>query len=75
MKDTQATETIHFTVKGMTCGGCVRSVQKILRAVNGVTEADVRVGHLTVTIDLSRVDAKAIQQALKAGEFIAEVQN
>ena len=75
MRDTQTTETIHLTVKGMTCGGCVRSVQRILSTVNGVTESDVRVGHLTVTIDPSRVDAKAIQQALKAGEFIAEVHN
>jgi copper chaperone len=75
MRDTQTTETIHLTVTGMTCGGCVRSVQKVLSTVNGVTAADVRVGHLIVTIDPSRVDAKAIQQALKAGGFIAEVQD
>jgi hypothetical protein len=30
---------------------------------------------VSVTIDPSRVDGKAIQQALKAGEFVAEFQN
>ena len=75
MRDTQTSETIHFTVKGMTCGGCARSVQKILSTVNGIIDADVHVGHLTVTIDPSRVDARAIQQALKAGEYVAEFQN
>ena len=75
MRNTQAIETIHFTVKGMTCGGCVRSVQKILSTLNGVIDADVHVGHVSVTIDPSRVDGKAIQQALKAGEFVAEFQN
>ena len=74
MKDTQAAETIHFTVKGMTCGGCVNSVRRILDTVNGVIDADVHVGHLTVTIDPSRVDSLAIQRALKAGQFIADVQ-
>ena len=74
MKDTQATETIHFTVKGMTCGGCVNSVRSILNTVNGVIDAYVQVGHLTVTIDPSRVDSLAIQRALKAGQFIADVQ-
>ena len=74
MKDTQATETIHFTVKGMTCGGCVNSVRRILNTVNGVIDADVHVGHLTLTIDPSRVDSLAIQRALKTGQFIADVQ-
>jgi copper chaperone CopZ len=75
MRNTQPIETIHFTVKGMSCGGCVRSVQKILSTLNGVIDADVHVGHVSVTIDPSRVDGKAIQQALKAGEFVAEFQN
>jgi copper chaperone len=73
MNNTQARQTIQFSVKEMTCGGCVNSVQRILSRVNGVIDADVRVGHLTVTIDPSRVDAGAIQRALKAGQFVAAV--
>ena len=30
-----------FEVKGMTCGGCVNSVTKALKAVRGVQAADV----------------------------------
>ena len=73
MDNTQAKQTIHFSVQGMTCGGCVNSVQRILKTVNGIIDADVHVGHLTVTIDPSRVDAGAIQRALKAGQFVADV--
>jgi copper chaperone CopZ len=73
MKDIQATQTIHFTMKGMTCGGCVNSVRRILSTVNGIVDADVHVGHLAVTIDPSRVDSLAIQRALTAGQFVADV--
>ena len=73
MNNTQAKQTIQFSVKGMTCGGCVSSAQRILKTVDGVIDADVSVGHLTVTIDPSRVDAGAIQRALKAGQFVADV--
>jgi hypothetical protein len=45
-----------------------------LNTVNGVIDADVHVGHLTVTIDPSRVDSLAIQRALKAAQFLADVQ-
>jgi copper chaperone CopZ len=37
-------ETINLTVSGMTCGSCVKHVEKALRAVTGVQ---------TVAIDLS----------------------
>jgi copper chaperone CopZ len=34
-------ETLTYPVKGMTCGGCVRHVEKALRATPGVAEAQV----------------------------------
>jgi hypothetical protein len=42
MANTEAMKKIHFSVKGMTCGGCVRSVQRILDNVDGILNADVQ---------------------------------
>ena len=33
--------TTTLEVKGMTCGGCVRSVERVLKAITGVTEVEV----------------------------------
>lgn len=43
-------ETIHINIKGMTCGGCVSSVTKVLQAVNGVTKVDVSLEQNRATI-------------------------
>lgn len=43
------TETL--TVDGMTCSGCVNSVTKALRAVNGVAAVNVSLSEGTVRID------------------------
>ncbi len=34
-------QTITLGISGMTCGGCVRSVGKVLKALDGVAKADV----------------------------------
>lgn len=39
-----------YRVEGMTCGGCVRHVDKALRAVAGVTEVAVDLAQGTVTV-------------------------
>ena len=43
-------ETIHINIKGMTCGGCVSSVTKVLQAVNGVAKVDVSLEQNRATI-------------------------
>lgn len=43
-------ETIHINIKGMTCGGCVSSVTKVLQAVNGVTKVDISLEQNRATI-------------------------
>ncbi len=34
-------QTVTLGISGMTCGGCVRSVSKVLKALDGVAKADV----------------------------------
>ena len=53
-------------IEGMSCGGCVKSVQAALNAVPGVTSAKVSVGHAEVHGAMSR---EALKQALEAADF------
>jgi len=34
-------QTVTLGISGMTCGGCVRSVTNVLKALDGVAKADV----------------------------------
>ena len=34
-------ETLTLNIEGMTCGGCVKSVTRILESVEGVAKAEV----------------------------------
>jgi copper chaperone len=67
-----ATATI--TVKGMTCGGCVNSVTKALKGVNGVQEANVDLAgqKATVIFDETKTNVKALKQAIEDAGYDAE---
>ena len=49
-----------FSISGMSCGHCVKAVDKALAAVAGVTRADVTIGTATVEFDDTRTSADAI---------------
>lgn len=56
-------------IEGMSCGHCVKSVQKALDAVPGVTSAKVSVGHAEVHGEVSR---EALKQAIEAADFTVQ---
>ena len=61
---------ITLSVTGMTCGGCVNSVQKVLTALPGVQSAEVALtpGQARVTFDPARVErAQLVQAVVEAG--------
>ncbi|HYD61888.1 MAG TPA: heavy metal translocating P-type ATPase [Noviherbaspirillum sp.] len=61
-------------IEGMTCASCVRRVEKALRAIPGVTAADVNLGteRARVTADKT-VNIGTLQQAIeKAGYQVAQ---
>ena len=64
-------ETTTLNVQGMTCGGCVASVTRLLKAVPGVTEASVTLqpGAATVTYDAARTSVEALRTAVEGGGF------
>lgn len=56
-----------YTIKGMTCGGCVKSVKKALEQVDGVSAAEVSLTPPEATIEMNRVvDEGLLEKAVAA---------
>ena len=64
-------ETVKLDVKGMTCGGCVASVTRVLKATPGVSDAQVTLqpGAATVTFDPAKVEVGALKAAIEGAGF------
>ena len=62
---------IILPVTGMTCGGCVNSVQRVLTAVPGVETAEVTLqpGQARVVYDAARTGRTALVQAIVDAGF------
>ncbi|MGH8688463.1 MAG: heavy-metal-associated domain-containing protein [Burkholderiales bacterium] len=57
----------------MTCGGCARSVTRVLVGVAGVSSADVSLekGRARVTYDPARTDTQALKAAVERAGYKA----
>jgi len=66
-------ETTVLKVNGMTCGGCVRSVGNVLKAVPGVTSAEVSLekSEAKVTFDPAVANQAALRKAIKDAGYEA----
>ena len=62
---------IVLSVTGMTCGGCVNSVQRVLTALPGVETAEVTLqpGQARVVYDAARIDRAALEHAIVSAGF------
>src|SRR5262249_21176646 len=60
-------ESVKLPVSGMTCGGCARSVEKILTATPGVQSAQVDLEGATATVqfDPGRVQVPKLIAAIE----------
>jgi copper chaperone len=54
-----------MAISGMTCGGCVSAVKRVLGAVPGTHVDAVTVGSATVSYDASRTTPAALSQAIR----------
>jgi copper chaperone len=54
-------------IRGMTCGGCVASVQRVLKALDGVESADVSLAsnEAKVEYDAGRVQPADLEAAIE----------
>ena len=64
-------ETVTMNVQGMTCGGCVASVTRVLKAVPGVADVAVTLtaGSAKVTFDPAKTGAPALKSAVEDAGF------
>lgn len=64
--------TIEKTVviDGMSCGGCVNSLTRVLSAVPGVAPLKIEVGKARLKVDTNVVTPEAIAAAVERAGFI-----
>jgi copper chaperone CopZ len=70
------TDSVVFSVKGMTCGGCVANVKGTMGKVEGITQCEVNLENARADIkyDPAQTDPQKIEKALKSTGFsIAEI--
>ena len=67
--------TEHLTVTGMTCGGCISTVTKALKAVEGVNDVKVSLadGEATVQYDEGRSSPQQLKAAVEAAGYGVDV--
>jgi copper chaperone len=58
--------TLQLSITGMTCGGCVNSVQNVLATLPGVQSVTVTLdpGQASVVYDPARIEPAALAQAV-----------
>ena len=66
-------ETVTLNVDGMSCGGCIASVMRVLKATPGVGDAVVELAakRATVTFDPARTSAAALKAAIDGAGYAA----
>ncbi len=65
------TKTAEFDISGMTCAGCVRSIERAVQAVPGVSRADVNLATGTASVDYeaSQANLAAIREAVERAGY------
>ncbi|MGA8055264.1 MAG: heavy-metal-associated domain-containing protein [Burkholderiales bacterium] len=66
-------QTAVIKVNGMTCGGCVRSVTRVLQAVQGVESVNVSLerGEAALTYDPAKADIPQFRKVIEEAGFEA----
>ena len=67
-------QNVTLGISGMTCSGCVRSVSKVLNALNGVAKAEVSLDKRCAVVDYDpgKLDVGQLKHAIQeAGYEIA----
>lgn len=66
-------ETLLLDIGGMSCGGCVKSVTRILESVKGVASVEVSLENKSATVgyDPAQTAAEALIEAVEDGGYDA----
>src|SRR6266508_1265878 len=71
-----AASGVRFPVEGMTCASCVNRIERYLRKVDGVVEANVNLAteSASVRFDPARVDLDDLRSAVEAAGYAARIE-
>lgn len=58
-----------YTIAGMSCGGCVNSLTRVLKTVPGIEPLKIEVGKAALRIDTERVTDDTIKSAVERAGF------
>ena len=58
-----------FIISGMSCGGCVNSLTRVLNAVPGIEPLKIEVGKAQLRVDDARVSSQAVKDAVARAGF------
>ncbi|BCL66417.1 hypothetical protein Hhaem_01300 [Haemophilus haemolyticus] len=65
-------KTITLNIEGMHCGGCVKSVTRVLTELDGVQSADVQLeGKANITFDENKVIVAQLIEVIEDAGFDA----
>jgi copper chaperone len=64
-------QTVTLEITGMTCGGCVRSVGNVLKALDGVAKAEVSLEkkNAIVEFDPGKVQVEQLRRSVEEAGF------
>jgi copper chaperone len=64
-------QTVTLEISGMTCGGCVRSVGNVLKALDGVAKADVSLEKRSAVVDYDpgKVGIEQLRRSVEEAGF------
>ena len=58
-----------FTISGMSCGGCVNSLTRVLKTVPGIEPLKVEVGKASVRLDTDKATDDSVRAAVERAGF------
>lgn len=58
-----------FTISGMSCGGCVKSLTRVLTSVPGIEPLKIEVGAAQLRLDTDRVTSQTVRDAVARAGF------
>jgi copper chaperone len=64
-------QTVTLNISGMTCGGCVRGVSNVLKALDGVVKADVSLDKqcAVVDYDAAKLNPEQLKRAVEGAGY------
>ena len=57
-----------FNISGMSCGGCVNSLTRVLKSVPGITPIKIEVGKAQLRLD-ERITSQTVKDAVARAGF------